>query len=142
MPSAHRVLVPFSWGSPASGVPDSADVAVVRAAGHRARGVGRPARLPRRRRERLAHVAWLDGRPLGTHQGGYTPFSMELTAGARPGAAQRLVLRVDDTDHPFKLEGNRGTGRRAGPWQTVYLEARGAAPLEYVHFTPDVPAGG
>jgi hypothetical protein len=27
MPSAHRVLVPFSWGSPASGVPDSADVA-------------------------------------------------------------------------------------------------------------------
>src|SRR5207302_2182044 len=27
MPAAHRILVPFSWGAPASGVPDSADVA-------------------------------------------------------------------------------------------------------------------
>jgi hypothetical protein len=141
MPSAHRVLVPFSWGSPASGVPDSADVAWY------ARPVTVPAAWAGRRVFLVVGAsdwrtsAWLDGRPLGTHQGGYTPFSMELTAGARPGAAQRLVLRVDDTDHPFKLEGKQGYGKARGPWQTVYLEARGAAPLEYVHFTPDVPGG-
>src|SRR4051812_21745990 len=27
VPDAHRILVPFSWGAPASGVADSADVA-------------------------------------------------------------------------------------------------------------------
>src|ERR1041384_19729 len=26
LPGAHRILVPFSWGAPLSGVPDSADI--------------------------------------------------------------------------------------------------------------------
>ncbi len=141
MPAAHRIVVPFSWGSPASGVPDSADVA----------WYARPVTVPEAWRGRRLFLvvgasdwrtsAWLDGQKLGDHQGGYTPFAMELTRAARPGAAQRLVLRVDDTDHPFKLEGKQGYGKARGPWQTVYLEARGAAPLEYVHFTPDVAGG-
>lgn len=139
MPAAHRILVPFSWGSPASGVPDSADVAWY------ARLVTVPAAWAGRRVFLVVGAsdwrtsAWLDGQPLGTHQGGYTPFALELTRTARPGAAQRLVLRVDDTPHDFKLEGKQGYGKARGPWQTVYLEARGAAPLEWVHFTPDVP---
>jgi hypothetical protein len=141
MPAAHRILVPFSWGSPASGVPDSADVA----------WYARPVTVPAAWRGRRVFLvvgasdwrtsAWLDGDKLGDHQGGYTPFAMELTRAARPGAGQRLVLRVDDTDHPFKLEGKQGYGKARGPWQTVYLEARGAAPLEWVHFTPDVARG-
>ena len=40
---------------------------------------------------------------------------------------QRLVLRVDDTPHPFKLEGKQGYGNARGIWQTVYLEARPAS---------------
>ena len=141
MPAAHRILVPFSWGAPASGVPDSADVAWY------ARPVTVPAPWAGRRVFLVVGAsdwrtsAWLDGRKLGDHQGGYTPFAMELTAAARPGTAQRLVLRVDDTEHPFKLEGKQGYGKARGPWQTVYLEARGAAPLEHVHFTPDVAGG-
>lgn len=141
MPDAHRILVPFSWGSPGSGVPDSADI------GWYARGVTVPAAWAGRRVFLVVGAsdwrtsAWLDGDSLGTHQGGYTPFSMELTRAARPGMPQRLVLRVDDTPHPFKLEGKQGYGKARGPWQTVYLEARGAAPLEWVHFTPDVPNG-
>jgi len=141
MPSAHRILVPFSWGAPASGVPDSADVAWY------ARPVTVPAAWQGRRVFLVVGAsdwrtsAWLDGQKLGDHQGGYTPFAMELTRTARPGTQQRLVLRVDDTDHPFKLEGKQGYGKARGPWQTVYLEARGAAPLASVHFTPDVPNG-
>jgi len=27
-------------------------------------------------------------------------------------------------------------------WQTVYLEARGSDPLEFVHFTPSAGLGG
>ncbi len=50
------------------------------------------------------------------------------------------MIRVDDTPHPFKLEGKQGYGRAAGIWQTVYLERRPAVALETVHFTPDVDA--
>src|SRR2546430_16296592 len=85
--------------------------------------------------------AWLDGRKLGDHQGGYTPFSFELTQ-ATPGASQRLVVRVDDSPHPFKLEGKQGYGKARGMWQTVYLEARGSDPLEFVHFTPEADLAG
>jgi hypothetical protein len=81
-------------------------------------------------------TVWLDGTKLGEHQGGYTPFAFELTPFLHPGQSQRLVLRVDDTPHPFKLEGKQGYGPARGMWQTVYLEARGSDPLEAVHFTP------
>ncbi len=83
-------------------------------------------------------TAWLDGHRLGEHQGGYTPFAFDLTPYVQYDSPQQLVLRVDDTPHPFKLEGKQGYGRAAGIWQTVYLERRPAVALETVHFTPDV----
>jgi Glycosyl hydrolases family 2, sugar binding domain/Glycosyl hydrolases family 2, TIM barrel domain/Glycosyl hydrolases family 2 len=135
----RSILVPFSWGAPLSGVPDSANVGWYE----------RAVRVPEQWRGKRVFLvvgasdwrtsAWLDGVALGTHQGGYTPFSLELTPHLTYGADQRLTMRVDDTPHPFKLEGKQGYGQARGMWQTVYLEARGAAPLEYVHFTPDVP---
>ena len=51
-----------------------------------------------------------------------------------PGQDQRLVLRVDDTPHAFKLVGKQGYGKARGLWQTVYLEARPAA-----RFLQDLP---
>lgn len=130
------IQVPFPWGSKLSGVPDEADVA----------WYARTIRVPlgwRGRRIFLVVGAsdwktsgWLDAQPIGGHQGGYTPFELELTAVARPGEEQRLVLRVDDTDHPFKLEGKQGYGKARGLWQTVYLEARPAVFLESFEFHP------
>jgi galactose mutarotase-like enzyme len=135
LPAGRDILVPFSWGAPLSGVPDSGDI------GWYARAITVPEAW-RGRRVFLVFgasdwrtSAWLDGRTVGEHQGGYTPFSFELTH-ARPGESQRLVVRVDDTPHPFKLEGKQGYGKARGMWQTVYLEARGSEPLELVHFTP------
>ena len=84
---------------------------------------------------------WIDGRPLGEHRGGYTPFEFELTPHVRWGQDQSVVLRVDDTPHPFKLEGKQGYGEAKGIWQTIYLEARPALHLTSVHFTPDIDAG-
>jgi hypothetical protein len=136
VPAGRQILVPFSWGAPLSGVPDSADI------GWYARSVTVPESW---RGKRIFVVfgasdwrtsAWIDGDSLGTHQGGYTPFSLEITRLARPGGAQRLVVRVDDSQHAFKLEGKQGYGKARGMWQTVYLEARGGDPLEAVHFTP------
>ena len=142
MPSGRTIVVPFSWGSELSGVPDSADI------GWYARAITVPETWQGKRvfvvfgASDWLTSAWLDGRKLGFHQGGYTPFSFELTAYLRAGRAQRLVVRVDDTTHPFKLEGKQGYGKARGMWQTVYLEARGAAPLESVHFTPKTSLDG
>jgi hypothetical protein len=140
-PAAHRILVPFSWGAPLSGVPDSANIA----------WYARTITVPNAWRGRRVFLvvgasdwrtsAWLDGRPIGEHQGGYTPFSFELKT-PRFGAPQRLVVRVDDTPHPFKLEGKQGYGAAHGIWQTVYLEARGGAPLDAVHFAPHADLNG
>lgn len=139
--TTHTILVPFSWGAPLSGVADSADI------GWYERSVTVPQNWRRKRVFLVVGASdwstsvWLDGVKVGEHQGGYTPFSVELTSHAKFGSRQRLTMRVDDTPHAFKLEGKQGYGKARGMWQTVYLEARGADPLEYIHFTPDVANG-
>ena len=136
LPGRQRIMVPFSWGSTLSGVRDSADIA----------WYSREITIPSTWKPKRVFVVfgasdwrttvWLDGHKLGEHQGGYTPFAFELSASHNVGRAQRLTVRVDDSPHPFKLEGKQGYGKARGMWQTVYLEARGSNPLEAVHFTP------
>jgi len=84
---------------------------------------------------------WFDGRALGEHRGGYTPFDFDLTPHVKWGQDQPIVLRVDDTPHPFKLEGKQGYGAAKGIWQTIYLEARPALHLSSLHYSPDIEAG-
>lgn len=133
-----RITVPFPWGSELSGVEDMGDI------GWYSRSITVP---PAWEGHRVFLVVgacdwltkgWLDGRPIGSYRGGYTPFELELTPHVRPGQPQRLVLRVDDRAHPFKLEGKQGYGPARGIWQTVYLEARPAVWLDSIHFTPDI----
>ena len=85
--------------------------------------------------------AWLDGHPIGTHRGGYTPFEFEFTPHLKAGQDHRLVLRVDDSPRAFKLEGKQGYGNARGIWQTVYLEARPETFLQTLQFTPDIDGG-
>jgi hypothetical protein len=140
LPAARPIIVPFPWGSPLSGVPDSASI------GWYARTIEVPAGWTAGGRRVFFVVgaadwrttAWLDGRKLGTHDGGYIPFEFELTPYVKAGQTQLLVLRVDDAPRAFKLEGKQGYGNARGIWQTPYLEARGAVPLRVLHFSPDV----
>jgi len=134
----RQILVPFPWGSPLSGVPDSAVIAWY------SRSIAVPAAWAGRRvflvigAADWRTTAWLDGQKLGTHDGGYIPFEFELTKYVKTGQRQRLVLRVDDAPRPFKLEGKQGYGNARGIWQTPYLEVRGGVPLRTLHFSPDV----
>lgn len=43
--------------------------------------------------------AWLNGRPIGAHEGGYTPFTLDLDGSARSGNNE-LVVRVIDPKNP------------------------------------------
>jgi hypothetical protein len=135
------IIVPFPWGSALSQVANEADI------GWYARKIRIPENWKGRRVFLVVGASdwvtsgWLDGKPVGRHQGGYTPFEFELTKVARPGQEQEIVLRVDDTAHTFKLEGKQGYGQARGIWQTVYLEARPENYLRSLRLTPDIDAG-
>jgi hypothetical protein len=143
LPAPRGIVVPFPWGSPLSGVPDSAVI------GWYSRKITVPASWTMGGRRVFLVIgasdwrttAWLDGQPLGTHDGGYIPFEFELTKYLKAGRSQRLVVRVDDAPRAFKLEGKQGYGNARGIWQTPYLEARGRVPLRSIHFSPDIDSG-
>lgn len=136
-----RINVPFPWGSKLSGLENKADI------GWYQRAVKVPEAWKGQRVFLVVGACdwltkgWLDGQAVGTHQGGYTPFSFELTPNVKWGEEQQLVLRVDDSKHDFKLEGKQGYGDAKGIWQTVYLEARPAVSLVSLQYSPDIDAG-
>jgi len=136
-----RITVPFPWGSKLSRIENKADI------GWYARKVRIPDGWKGKRVFLVIGACdwetagWLDGKELGRHRGGYTPFEFELTPALGEGKDHLLVLRVDDAPRPFKLEGKQGYGPARGIWQTAYLEARPAAAIETIHFSPDIDAG-
>jgi len=75
---------------------------------------------------------WLNGNYLGTHLGGYTPFSFEITDLVKD--ENILVVRVYDSGEQRQVRGKQSsTGRgygiwykpASGIWQTVWLERVG-----------------
>jgi len=136
-----EITVPFSWGSKLSGVKDEADIAWY------SRRISIPTDWETLRTFLVIGacdwktVVWIDGKKVGSHQGGYNQFGFDLTPYITAGESHRLVLRVDDTEHPFKLYGKQGYGEARGIWQTVFLEGRGEIAFEYVHFSPDIDNG-
>lgn len=138
MPFALSINVPFPWGSKLSGVTNRADI------GWYARNVIVPEAWRGKRVFVVVGASdwltkgWFAGQAVGEHRGGYTPFEFELTPHVKWGESQQLVLRVDDTKHPFQLEGKQGYGPARGIWQTIYLEARPTTFLRTIHVTPDI----
>ncbi|NQT25284.1 glycoside hydrolase family 2 [candidate division KSB1 bacterium] len=135
---SQKILVPFPWGSPLSGVEDESQIAWYQ----------RQIKVPNCGEGMRIFLiigasdwettCWFDSHKIGSHRGGYTPIEFELTNYVKYGKKQNLVIRVDDVDRAFKLEGKQGYGNARGIWQTVYLEARPSLYLDYVHFTPDI----
>lgn len=133
-----KITVPFPWGSALSGVTDDADIAWYQ------RTIAVKEAWKSKRTFLTIGAAdwettvWLDGQLIGKHQGGYVPFSFELTEFIRYDQTQNLVIRVDDARRDFTLYGKQGYGNARGIWQTIYLESRGQNYLEALHFTPNI----
>ena len=137
----RRILVPFGWGSPLSGVKDEGDTAWYR------REIAVPAAWKGKRVFVVVGASDHDtdcvfaGIHLGRHSGGYTPFEFELTDYVKWGENQKLEFKVWDPDdrtarHGHYLYGKQGYGNARGIWQTVYLEARADLYVERVAFAP------
>lgn len=94
------------------------------------------------------HV-YINGTEAGSHRGGYTPFSMDITHLLQDGDNDLCVLVRDDADcaqprgKQFWQDGLMGCWYTpvSGIWQTVYLEATGKYSLNSVHITPDIDQG-
>jgi len=72
--------------------------------------------------------AWVNGRSVGTHKGGNTPFTFDVTEAAVDGE-NTLLLRVLDPTGDFQLRGKQVLEpggimytRVSGIWQSVWLE--------------------
>lgn len=88
-------------------------------------------------------AVYLNGMEVGRHQGGYTPFSFDVTGAIR--SENELLVRItDDSDQGLyaygkqKIEnGGMWYTPSAGIWQTVWLEDLPARAVQDVKITPD-----
>jgi hypothetical protein len=96
----------------------------------------------------------VNGKEVGTHRGGYDPFTFDVTDALKPTGEQELLVAVwDPTDAGTQPRGKQVRNPRGiwytpttGIWQTVWLEpvpSPGPGPLyvKSVRFTPDVDKG-
>jgi beta-galactosidase/beta-glucuronidase len=91
---------------------------------------------------------WVNGRFLGRHEGGHTPFSLDITFALKRDGRQTVTVRAEDD--PQDLTKPRGKQdwqlephaiwypRTTGIWQTVWLERVPATYVQKVRWTPHV----
>ncbi len=150
----RTIEVPYAPETPRSGIHELGFHA---AAWYRRELTLTPEDLPQPGERLLLHFGavdwaaevWANGQKVADHQGGYTPFSADLTSVLE---GEQLTLTVRASDDPQDLSLPRGkqdwqTGgaghgiwypRTSGIWQTVWLEKVPAARLEQLRWTPDL----
>jgi beta-galactosidase/beta-glucuronidase len=92
---------------------------------------------------------WVNDIKIGSHTGGYTPFSFDVSPFLTKSGAQKLVVKVwDGTDNGFQPRGkqvNRPNGiwytPVTGIWQTVWLEPVAAKSIDNIQTVPDIDKG-
>ena len=91
--------------------------------------------------------AWVNGVSVGTHQGGNTPFTLDITDAVKAGENE-LLVRVEDETEAWQLRGKQVLDpkgiwytRVSGIWQTVWLEQVAPTYIEDVTLNTDAAAG-
>ena len=90
-------------------------------------------------------TVWLNGEKLGSHEGGYLPFSFDITKVVKREGENQLKVEVIDTlskDYPYgkqtKKRGGMWYTPVSGIWQTVWLEEVTEDYIEKIIMTPDL----
>lgn len=92
-------------------------------------------------------TVWVNGKEVGSHTGGYTPFSFHITEALNgAGEPNEIVVRVyDPTDYGFQPRGKQVTEPEGiwytpvtGIWQTVWIEPVESINIQQLKITPDV----
>ena len=93
--------------------------------------------------ESVTHTArvWVDGTDVGGHQGGYTPFEVDLTGLATPGAIVTVTVSVDNRltlqSIPPGVVESTDAGLRQRTWHDFFNYA-GIHRTVWLHSTPPV----
>ncbi len=93
---------------------------------------------------------YINGKKAGTHKGGYTSFSFDITDLVKEGKNIVIVNAVDDVRSPLQANGKQSRllyshgcdyTRTTGIWQTVYLEFTPKEYIKNIKLTPDAANG-
>lgn len=90
---------------------------------------------------------FVNGQSVGTHQGGNTPFTLDVSKALRDGDNE-LIVRVQDETEGWQLRGKQVLNARgiwytqvSGIWQTVWLEQVSTSYLEDLKIQTDATEG-
>ncbi len=92
---------------------------------------------------------WLNGVEIGSHAGGYTPFTFDITENLADDNEITLYVESDSRD-PMQPSGKQSNvynnfgcmyTRCTGIWQTVWLETVPRSYVHHVKMTPDIDNG-
>ena len=90
-------------------------------------------------------TVYLNGQKLGSHEGGYLPFSFDISKVVKRDGENLLKVEVIDTlskDYPYgkqtKKRGGMWYTPVSGIWQTVWLEEVSKEYIEKIIMTPDL----
>ena len=89
---------------------------------------------------------WINDVKLGSHSGGYEPFSFDITPFLNKGGKQKLTVKVwDPSDEGPQPRGKQVKDPKGiwytpvtGIWQTVWLEPVAEKSIENLRFVPDI----
>lgn len=92
-------------------------------------------------------TVWVNGKELGRHRGGFTPFTCDLRGVVAAGETATIVVRARDTHPEPRARGKQSNRhgsyscfytRTTGIWQTVWLEPVADISMKRPRITPDV----
>jgi beta-galactosidase/beta-glucuronidase len=92
---------------------------------------------------------WINDIKIGSHTGGYTPFSFDITPFLNKSASQKLVVKVwDGTDNGYQPRGKQVSKPEGiwytsvtGIWQTVWIEPVAAKSIQTIKSVPNIDNG-
>lgn len=89
---------------------------------------------------------WVNGKRVGSHDGGYTSFSLDITDALKKNRKQQITISVwDPTDDGFQPRGKQVRDPRGiwytpttGIWQSVWMEPVPQVAIVDLNMTPDI----
>ena len=89
-------------------------------------------------------TVWVNGEEVGTHRGGYDPFTFDITEALDDEGEQEIIVAVwDPTDASWQPRGKQVNNPHAiwytpvtGIWQTVWIEPIAETAIERLAITP------